>query len=153
MGIFLRLTLTSIFIGLAIYVHLNPTSSKEYVDLRYKSLYSKFILETPVGRILPGSLIATSGNLAINISVGLLAFIGLAALCGLGCVFKSLSMTFVILSTLFHLPFATSTAEDINSIGEIRKLMFLGVMACGILVYKGSHGCHGCPCTGEEKKE
>ena len=138
MGVFLRLTLTSIFIGFAINLYLNPTYYKEYTDLRYKQLYTNYFRESPIAKIIPGNLIASCGSLTINIIVGVLATTGLCALFGFSCFFKFLAMIFVLCTAVLHIPFFMSSEEPI---GEIRKLMFIVALACGILVYKES-SCH-----------
>eukprot|EP00826_Nyctotherus_ovalis_P001876 TRINITY_DN10344_c0_g1_i1.p1 TRINITY_DN10344_c0_g1~~TRINITY_DN10344_c0_g1_i1.p1 ORF type:complete len:152 (+),score=25.01 TRINITY_DN10344_c0_g1_i1:117-572(+) len=140
MGIFLRTALAFIFIGFAVYVHLNPSYSKEYVDLRYKELYGRYIQETVLAKIVPGNLISSCGTVFINVVVGILATTGLCALFGFCFFFKLLATIFIVLAGILHVQFVLSSTERA---GEIRKLMFIVALGCAAAVYEGS-SCQHC---------
>ena len=137
MGIFLRLTLSSIFICFAAFIYLYPLLTKEYIDLHYKAFYGRFIKETSVEKHISGNLVISSGNFEINIASGLMGFIGICALFGFGKLFKFFGVIFVILGALLHLPFTKLEYQENDCEGEARKLLFLGSLLCGILAYEG----------------
>lgn len=149
MGILLRITLASIFIGFAIFDYTNPEPVKEYIDQRYKILYSRFIEETPLAKQIPGSLITSSSKMSRYITIGTLALTGVFALLGFEWLFKFLAVKFVLVAALLHIPCSTKThhakaegaepGAELNREEEIKKLMLLGSLFCAVLLYKS--GC------------
>lgn len=135
MGIFLRTTLAAIFIGSAVFNYAYPEVVKDYIDVRYKGLYSTYVEETPAGKYIPGSLITSSGGISRYITIGVQTLTGLFALFGCGCLFKFLALKFLLLAGILHLPCIQLETGIENRETETKKLMLIGALFCAVVLY------------------
>eukprot|EP00826_Nyctotherus_ovalis_P038915 TRINITY_DN3689_c0_g2_i9.p1 TRINITY_DN3689_c0_g2~~TRINITY_DN3689_c0_g2_i9.p1 ORF type:complete len:146 (-),score=39.43 TRINITY_DN3689_c0_g2_i9:81-518(-) len=131
---FLRLTLSFIFISSGIFTYLNPTSTGDYIDSHYKTLYDEYIAKTPAEEYLPESFVQTDNKVEVVVVAAGLGLTGLFALLGLGKLFKTCGVLLAVLAILLHIP---NISKDRDVAGNVRKLLFIGALLCGIIAYKG----------------
>ena len=146
MGTFLRVTLACIFIGYGVFSFLNPQSVKEYLDLRYKRLYSVLVEEASMTKHFTGSLINAQSAISKYMTTVLSTLTGIFALFGFRRLFRFFALKFALLGVLLHLPYTKikgSKEKDMwgESIEvEIKKLMFFGALFCAVLLYRPNKG-------------
>jgi len=145
MGIFLKITLTSIFIGLAVLTYLHPTTSKEYVEKRYTAFHNS-LGNCSCAAYIPKNLISNATPLAIHISAGVFATTGLLCLIGMNCLFTFLSSIIISLAAMLHGSMLCSKSNaglnESEYAGEVKKLVFLGALFSAVLI----NGCSNCSC-------
>ena len=152
MSILLRIALSAFFIGMAVLVYLYPQPTKEYLDNHYKAFYGAFIAETAAAKFVPGTLVASAPCYCTHVMTGALAVTGLLSLIGVSCLFKLLGITFTLAAAALHIPTLMasmkSDAPEGALAGEVKKMLFIAAIFCGILAYKGCICC--CCCKGKK---
>ena len=132
---FLRVILTFTFIGSGAFIYFNPIIAGGYIDSRYRTLYKDYIVKSPIEGYLPETFVQSTDLLEVTFVAAALALTGLFSLLKFTKLFKLFGILFALFATLLHIP---HIKQGIDVGGNMRKLLFICALLCGVLAYKTS---------------
>jgi hypothetical protein len=112
---------------------LNPIIAGGYIDFHYRTLYKDYIAQSPIDDYLPETFVQSTDLLEVTFLAAALILTGLFALLGFTKLFKLFGIFFVLAAVLLHIPYIKE-GTDVG--GNMRKLLFVCALLCGILAYR-----------------